>query len=556
METLYLAQLALLEGIGLVISPCILPVLPIVLASSLDGGKARPLGIIAGFILSFTLFALLARQLFAFFEIDGAVVRDVALALLVGFGLMLFSEKLSGKLMAATQGLANFGQNFGSRWQGGNGFWSGVGIGSLIGLVWTPCAGPILAVAVVQIIQAQTDLAAVLTIAMFALGAGIPMLLIALMGRKAMNHMNFFKKHAAALRRGLGVIIIAMAALIWSGADVALLAATGNGEAPQTESTPTLQHALPRSYPAPEIGGIESWVNSDPLRLADLRGKVVLIDFWTYSCINCIRTMPHITKWHEKYHDKGLVIIGVHTPEFAFEKKLDNVRNATEKYGIQYPVALDNNFVTWRNFSNRYWPAHYLIDQDGRVVYQHFGEGQYDVTENNIRALLGLGAERAEAPVGGNDGARGSFLQSPETYLGHLRTEHFASPEGVKRDAASQYGFPSFLGLNGWALEGAWRFTPEHIVAEKEGSALRFNFYARKVFLVMGNTDGKPVNVRVLLNGKPVGDAAGKDAPGGIVAVDNESLYELVDLGKAGNGLLELQADAPGLQAYAFTFGG
>jgi len=538
--------LALIEGLGLILSPCILPILPIMLAASLDGGKARPLGIITGFIAAFTIFALLSRQILAALNVDPEIVRNAALVLLVLFGLVMLSKKLSDKLLGVTQGLANFGQNLTARWDQKQGYFSGMAIGALIGLIWTPCAGPIMAAAVVQIIQAKNSLEASLTVVMFALGAGMPMLAIALLGRKIMSHLGFLKIHSTAVRRALGVVIIAAAALIYSGADVQLLAASG-------DSTPAIggnkvEDMVANPYPAPEFVGIKDWINSAPLTMAGLRGKVVLVDFWTYSCINCVRTLPYITQWDAKYRDKGLVIIGVHSPEFEFEKKLDNVKAATEKYGIHYPVALDSNLQTWSNFNNRYWPAHYLIDKDGRVVYTHFGEGHYDVTENNIRALLGLGSEKTEAA----EPSRGSFMQTPETYLGYQRGQNFASEEGVAHDAASHYSFPDALLLNQWALSGDWKVGGENIAVAKAGAALRLNFISRKVFLVLGTENGKPVHVRVLLNGKPASSA---DVKSGDLTVEREALYELIDQGAAKNGILELQSDAPGLQAYAFTFG-
>ncbi len=552
MHSINITQLALafLEGLGLIASPCILPILPIMLAASLDGGKARPLGIITGFIGAFTVFAILSRQVLAWLNVDPEIVRDVALGLLIVFGLVMLSKKLSDKLLGVTQGLANFGQNVSSRWDRKPGYFSGVAIGALIGLIWTPCAGPILAAAVVQIVQAKSNAEAALTVAMFALGAGIPMLLIALLGRRIMSRLSFLKTHSYAVRRALGVIIIAAAALIYWGADVQLLAASG-GTA-ETAGSGGLEKALDHPYPAPEIVGIQDWINSPPLKISDLRGKVVLVDFWTYSCINCVRTLPYITQWDAKYRDKGLVIIGVHSPEFEFEKKLDNVKAATEKYGIHYPVALDSALSTWSNFKNQYWPAHYLIDQKGSVVYTHFGEGDYGVTENNIRALLNLGADNAPAA----EGRSSSFGQTPETYLGFSRVQSFASNEAVAYDQPTHYSYPSTLLLNQWALGGNWQIASEKITAQEAGAKLRFNFIAKKVFLVLGTQDGKPATVRVLLNGKPVDKEAGADVKGGVLTVNREALYELINQDNTKNGVLELQSDMPGLQAYAFTFGG
>jgi len=241
----------------------------------------------------------------------------------------------------------------------------------------------------------------------------------------------------------------------------------------------------------------------------------------------------------------------VHAPEFEFEKKLDNVKSAIARYGIRYPVALDNDLSTWTNFNNRYWPAHYLIDRNGRVVYTHFGEGDYDVTENNIRYLLGLNGQGAAVRSAEPSYSPG---QTPETYLGYGRAENFGGKERERLDGEGVYRFPPFLPEHAWALSGKWRVVTEKIVSAESGAALRLNFKARKVFLVLG-TAGKPVHVSIRLNGLAVGGNAGKDAPAGSVTVDHNTLYELVDQKTPRNSLLEIQTDAPGLEAYAFTFG-
>ncbi|MFY9288088.1 MAG: cytochrome c biogenesis protein DipZ [Alphaproteobacteria bacterium] len=541
--------LAFVEGIGLIASPCILPILPIMLAASLDGGKRRPLGIITGFIGAFTAFALLSRQVLEWLDADPEIVRNVALGLLIVFGLIMLSKKLSDKLLGVTQGLANFGNNLTMRWDQKHGYFSGVAIGALIGLIWTPCAGPIMAAAIVQIIQAKSSSEAALTVAMFALGAGIPMLAIALMGRQIMARLNFLKTHSYGVRRVLGVIIILTAVLIYQGADVQLLAASGSKDS-EVIYDGKLQGALQTPYLAPEITGTQGWINSQPLKIADLRGKVVLIDFWTYSCINCVRTMPYITKWDAKYRDKGLVIIGVHSPEFEFEKKPDNVQAATVKFGIRYPVALDNNLETWGNFQNKYWPAHYLIDQEGRVVYTHFGEGEYARTENNIRILLGLGPEMGEGEVSPASPAQ---VQTPETYLGYQRGADFVSSKPAVLDQAALYEYPAIIPLNNWGLSGEWMIEAQRITSTKEKAALRLHFTGKNVFLVLGSKNGSPIHVRVSVNDQP---AQSVDVKDGMLTVDRETLYELIDQESAKEGVLELQAVEPGLQAYAFTFGG
>lgn len=541
--------LAFLEGIALIVSPCILPVLPLVLATSVDGGRKRPYGIIIGFVLAFTVFAILARKVVALLGIDLDLIKDASLVLLALFGLVLISSWLSEKFGALTQGLADFGNRIAGT--GGEGLGSGIVIGALIGLVWTPCAGPILAAVLVQVIRQGSDLAGDLVIAAFGLGAGVPMLAIALLGRRAMNKLGFFTRHAEAVRRAFGVLILGSVAYIASGADVQSLFASSNKAAAIPAAELKLEQGLAHPYAAPEFAGISAWLNSQPLTMQQLKGKVVLVDFWTYSCINCVRTLPYITDWDKKYRDQGLVIVGVHSPEFEFEKKLDNVKAAVAHEGIHYPVALDNELDTWSNFANRYWPAHYLINRDGQVVYTHFGEGEYDVTENNIRYLLGLeGLATAVAET-----SPYSPEQTPETYLGYARAQNFASPEHPALDAVHSYSFPAALAQDEWALSGNWKIAPEKIVAQEQHAALRLNFKARKVFLVLGSASGKPLQAEITLNGKPVGGNAGHDAPAGLVTVERNTLYELIDQHAMNGGVLEIRARQPGLEAYAFTFG-
>jgi thiol-disulfide isomerase/thioredoxin len=340
--------------------------------------------------------------------------------------------------------------------------------------------------------------------------------------------------------RGFGVV----------GLTVALLSAVLGGKA-DAAPPPSLTHALEQPYAAPELGGITDWINSAPLRLADWRGKVVLVDFWTYSCINCLRTLPYITAWYDKYHAQGLEIIGIHAPEFAFEKKLENVQKAVKRFGIHYPVALDNDLTSWGNFKNLYWPAHYLIDRQGRVVATHFGEGNYDVTENNIRALLGA-TEPAPLVAAASVSTP---QQTPETYLGYGRAERNDNAGALHEDVVATYVFPTPLPLHHWALQGGWHAHGEFIQSMKIGAALRLHFSARKVFLVLGAATGTPITVHIMLNGKPVLNADGVDVKDGVLTVAHEMLYTLVDQGSAQDGMLEIQADAPGLQAYAFTFG-
>lgn len=522
-HTLIEIGLSFLEGIALISSPCILPILPLVLAGSVAGGRLRPFGIIFGFVTAFTLFALLSRQLVLALHIDLDYIKYTSLILLLLFGLVLLSDNLSLKFSAITQNLANLGFKLTSNTK--QGFISGIFIGMLIGLVWTPCAGPILAVVLVQIIREQNDFQALYLMAAFAVGAGLPMLIISLLGRRIIGHLNFFSQHAKKVRKFLGAIIVLYVIFIGSGID--LKSWEVNKEMSINNTHNGIIDALDAPYPTPEFSGIDEWMNSKPLTMASLKGKVVLIDFFTYSCINCIRTLPYITEWDSKYRDKGLIIIGVHAPEFEFEKNPQNVKNAIATHHIKYPVALDNHLDTWTNFKNHYWPAHYLIDKNGMVVYTHFGEGDYGITENNIRFLLGLN----KAPMPRETILQNSS-QTKETYLGTTRSNNFS------------YDFKK-LPLNYWGLSGKWHIEPERIVSQEAQAKLKLHFNAGKVFLVMGAPTGKSININITLNGKSTNH----------MIINQHKLYKLIDQHGSKPGVLEITTDAEGLEAYAFTFG-
>jgi cytochrome c biogenesis protein CcdA/thiol-disulfide isomerase/thioredoxin len=532
--------LAFVEGLGLAFSPCILPILPLILAGGATGSRRKPFGIILGFIVFFTIFALISRQILSVFGLAQDTLQTASFVLLMIFGLIMLVPFLEERFSRLTQGVANRAQNLGNKGlAAGDGFKGGVVLGGLIGLVWTPCAGPIMAAALLQVLQSRTDLDAVTVTLAFALGAAVPMLVIALASKAIIARVRGLNNHTTGIRRAMGVLLIAIAGLGLLGFNLGV-AAVGSGELPKLaqSSTPDsdkLIDGVETPYPAPEITGIVQWLNTPPLSLAQLRGKVVLIDFWTYSCINCIRTLPYIKDWYAKYKDKGLVVIGVHTPEFAFEGNADNVAAALKKFGITYPVAMDNNFGTWNAYTNKYWPAHYLIDQNGKVVYIHFGEGRYDLTEHNIRTLLGITGtmeKNVEMKVTTSD-------QTGETYLGNARMEN-------------QYrGDTTVPPLHQWMLTGEWDHQAQYIQAKTADSSLILHFHAKKVFLVMTTQDNKPVDAEVSLIS---GTGLGADVKDGKVTVTGSRLYELVNLPQSGDNIVTIKALAPGLQAYAFTF--
>jgi cytochrome c biogenesis protein CcdA/thiol-disulfide isomerase/thioredoxin len=540
--------LGFIEGFALIISPCILPILPIVLAGSFTGSKKRPLGIITGFVIFFALFTFFSRKLVLYSGIDINLIRHIAYGILLVLGVVMLSSFLTEKFASLTRRLANTGSGLTTANNTQGGFASGILFGALIAIIWTPCAGPILAAIIVQTVIQKTNLASFLTVVAFGLGAATPMLIIAIFGRSIMGKFGFFKSHMNFFRKCLGLIIIASVAyMIFLEGGINL----ANAKPATNTATVSLLNPIANPYPAPAIDGITAWINSQPLTLSALKGKVVLIDFWTYSCINCVRTLPYIKEWYAKYHDKGLVIIGVHTPEFEFEKDLANVQKAVVRDGIAYPVALDNQFVTWQNFNNSYWPAHYLINKAGEVVYTHFGEGDYDVTENNIRVLLGLTSPTSSTP----DFIIGNSDQTPETYLGYARAARFQSPESVTKDKSAKYSYPTTALSDAWALQGNWIIMGDRIISDGTDSAIKINLNAKKVYIVMGNSTGQTINVKLIWNGAPVNTGKGKDVVDSQIKVDSHALYEALILDDAQQGTLELKPAAAGLEIYTFTFG-
>jgi thiol-disulfide isomerase/thioredoxin len=405
----------------------------------------------------------------------------------------------------------------------------------------------------------------------FAAGAATSLGLALLAGGRVFALMKRGLGAEEWLRRGLGVLVVVGVIVIALGWDTRFLAqfsflSTANTE--QKLIANLAQPAAPKQAlrSAPPLDGATQWLNSPPLQLSALRGKVVLVDFWTYSCINCLRTLPYLKAWDEKYRAQGLVIIGVHAPEFAFEKDERNVSKAIAELGISYPVAMDNDFAIWNAYRNEYWPAHYLIDAQGRVREQHFGEGNYAETEQTIIALLqeanggkvvGGGELVAVQGEGATAAASGDRSRSPETYLGYAKLAHLVSPEALKKDAVQHYSTPTTLKRNDWALESDWTVAEQTAVLQSKRGAISYRFYGRDLHLVLGTKSGQPVRFKVTLDGKTPAEAHGVDIGAqGQGTITEQRLYQLIRLpGESGEHVFRIEFLDGGAEGYAFTFG-
>ncbi len=542
---LVLLGIGLLAGIVTAISPCVLPVLPVLLAGGASG--RRPLRIVAGLVGSFSVFTLFAAWILDKLGLPQDFLRNAAIALLFVLAVTLLVPQAS---LLIERPLAVF-----SRWRprrAGGGFV----LGMTLGLVFVPCAGPVLATVTVVAATNDVGLRAVLLTVAYALGASIPMLAIAYGGREAAGRL---RRRAVAVRAASGAVVglVALGLVLHLDDHLAQLTpgytsflqrkiednTTAKNElarvrGPVTALAPATTTAASGSLPdygvAPPLHADGAWINSKPLTLAQLRGKVVLIDFWTYSCINCLRTLPHLKAWYAAYHSKGLVIIGVHTPEFAFEHVTSNVRDAVKRLGIAYPVVQDNRYKTWDNYANEYWPAEYLVDKQGHVRHTHFGEGEYGQTESLIRQLLNAGGPRAKRM---RDTTPSGIL-TPESYLGYARLDNYVGKTPVP-DKAATYALPKKQPQDTLSYAGTWRVGAQEIVAGAD-ARIRLRFQAHDVYIVLG---GKGA-VKATIDGKPAGS----------IRVAGQRLYTVRRSTSYEHGLLELRF-TPGVEAYSFTFG-
>ena len=603
-----LLVLAYLGGVLTIVSPCILPVLPFVFARADQPFLRSGLPMLAGMVVTFAVVATFAAIAGGWVVEANQYGRIVAIALLAAFGVTLIFPSIADRLMRPFVGL---GAKLSASAAGDDGAAkssvpASFLLGVATGFLWAPCAGPILGLILTGAALKGASVGTTFLLLAYAAGAATSLALALLVGGRVFTAMKRSLDAGEWVRRALGVAVLAAVVVVALGLDTGLLtqistASTSSLEQGLIDRFRPEQHAAggamqssgdsdasvimkdgpgmmmmkPKGAAAqgpnlaveggfPSLDGASEWLNSPPLTPKALAGKVVLIDFWTYSCINCLRAIPYVRAWYEKYKDQGLVVIGVHTPEFAFERKSDNVRSAVAKLKIDYPVAIDNDYAIWRAFDNEYWPAHYFIDAEGHIRHHHFGEGEYDQSERVIQQLLaeaGHSEDSASLVAVNATGAEAApsmaDVKSNETYLGYARSENFTSPGGVVEDKSHVYAGTT-LALNQWDLAGDWTISGENATLNHEGGRVAFRFHARDLHLVLGPaTQGKPVHFRVTIDGAAPGAAHGADTDAdGRGTVDGQRLYQLVrQSGTIEDHTFEIEFLDPGVQAFAFTFG-
>lgn len=565
------ALLSYLAGVLTALAPCVLPLLPVILGGSLDASdrdKRRPYIITASLVASLILFTILLKASTVLIGVDPRVWSIGAGMLVVLLGVfMLFPNvwaQVIGRLGIEHRSQSLLGKAFGKK----NRTLSAILTGAALGPVFSSCS-PTYAWVIATVLPSNA-VSGVFYLAIYCLGLATALLAVALLGRRLLGKIKWASNPKGWFQRSIAVVFILVGVFVATGWDKKvqtylvekdilnliqleqkLVPDNDDSSRSGGDSSKTRFNVDP--YAAPEFTGIASWINSDPETLKSLKGKVVLIDFWTYSCINCQRTQPYLNAWYDKYKDDGLVIVGVHAPEFAFEKMADNVKKAVNDAGIRYPVALDNNFATWGAYNNRFWPAKYLIDKDGQVRYTHYGEGKYEETEQTIQKLLAeTGKSVTKKIEKGSNSTASSGDQTPETYLGYERAERYANAEQFVQNKPISYDLRQNLNPDQWSLGGEWQINNESSQSMTANTMLRLNFSAREVYLVMSGPPGAMIHVAV----DGLAEPGGSDVQQGNVRLDGARLYKIVSAAShLKNGMLSLTFPA-GVTVNAFTFGG
>ncbi len=573
-----------ISGFVTILAPCIWPLLPIILSTSATGKEfnshRKPLGITLGIMLSFLVFTLTISTLVKLFHFDANILRLFAV-LIIGFlSLTLIIPWLSNKIEVGISRLTGLFGRVGNNQS--NGFVVGFLTGLSLGIVWSPCAGPILATIATLAATSSVTLIVVLVTIFYVAGMGIPLFLFAYGGRVVFTRTRFLSAYTGRIQQLFGFIILLTAFAIFTHFDTYLEASLLN-TFPQFGTTlnnfennsvvkkqldalkgknasDTVIYStgiLNANSPAPDFTGATKWLNTpSPLMLKDLKGKVVLVDFWTYTCINCIRSLPYVTSWYDKYKNQGFVVIGVHTPEFEFEKNTNNVQEAIKRFNIHYPVPQDNNYAIWNNFNNQYWPAEYLIDASGIVRRTHFGEGEYDVTEKAIQTLLLEAGKKVNQNLVQMPDDTPQTTLSPETYFGSNRMQ-FYYPDRQLPNGTKSYTLQTDIPTDSYSLSGTWTIEGENAVAGNN-AVVEYHFAADKVFAVLRPKQAASNDkIKVFLDGKPLSaNFAGSDATNGTITVDSDRLYNVIDLrNHSGSHVLRLEFQTPGTKLFTYTFG-
>ena len=597
-----LVLLVFLGGVLTILSPCILPVLPFVFARSEQRFLASGLPMLIGMAVTFSGIATLAAVGGAWAVRVNQYGRVLAMVLLAAFAATLLSRRLADWVARPFVALGNRLMPSGAGADGKAGWVPSLLLGVATGFLWAPCAGPILGLVLTGAAISGPNAHTTVLLFAYAAGAATSLAIAILAGGRVFAALKRFLGTGEWLRRTLGAAVllaVAAIALGWDSSVLTRLSLAGTNRLEQSlietikpgaaaaDSTKSMamtnsmtggqaimmsgkpSEALPIEGEIPSLSGATSWLNSPALAAEELREKVVMVDFWTYSCINCLRALPYVKTWYEKYKDHGLVVIGVHAPEFAFEKDPGNVRRAVSELGIAYPVALDDNYAIWQGFNNQYWPAHYFIDATGHIRSHHFGEGSYEESEHTIRQLLtqagyanlpapGMESATAATSVGVQAPADEAHDQSPETYIGYGRAQNFRSPGGLAQDRLQTYAVPSSLSLNQWALAGTWSVDSEKAVLRKKPGSIVFRFYARDLHLVLGSgPDRTPIRFRVRLDGSAPGTNHGADTDAnGDGVIKEQRLYQLIrQTAAVGEHVFSIEFFDADVQAYSFTFG-
>jgi cytochrome c biogenesis protein CcdA/thiol-disulfide isomerase/thioredoxin len=568
--------LAFLGGTLTILSPCVLPVIPFVFAQSNRRFRTSGLPTLIGMAVTFAAVASAAAVGGGWVVRANQVGRAAALVLLAAFGVALVFPAVGDRL---TRPFVAFGNRLQQRADARTGVGGALLLGVAVGFLWAPCAGPILGLILTSAALGGASARTTFLLLAFAAGAAVSLGLATAAGSRVFAAMKRGLGAEEWIRRGLGMAVLLGVVAVAMGWDTGILARLSlasttpaeqrlvdrlaNG--PRVDPGPTATAAAPANADQlADLSQATGWINTPPLTAAALRGHVVLLDVWTYSCINCLRTLPYVKAWASRYAADGLIVIGVHSPEFAFERDPANVAHAVRDLGVTYPVALDNGYAIWRALDNHYWPAQYLVDTSGRIRYRNAGEGHDAQIEQQIRSLLAEdghapSAGTAEIDAGGAEAAAAMrSVGSPETYVGYRRAERLVSPEAIRRDTAQTYSAPATLPLNAWGLVGTWTIGPEAAVLTSASGHVVFRFHSRDLHIVLGPAaDGRPVRFRVRVDGEaPMADHGSDVGGDGSGTVTTQRLYQLVrQRGTITDRTFDIEFLDPGVSVYAFTFG-